>query len=351
MMPKDVLEGGVLVKVVEHHLGQLAFLDLDDDADSFPVGFISDVGDPFEFLLVDELGDALQEPGLVDRVGDFRDDDPLPFAFVAVFDRRFSPDLDDALAVFVSVPDALLIEDIPAGRKIRARDELHDLVEAGVRMLNQVDRPVDDLAQVVRRDVRGHADGDARAAVDEQVRELGRKDLGHGQAFVVIGNEIDGVLFDVRQELPGQLGHADFCVPHGGRRVAVDGAEIALAVDERVAQAEVLGHADQGVVDGDVSVGMIFADDIADDAGRLLVGLVPGRPRLVHGIEDAAVDGLEAVLDIGDGPADDDAHGVIQVGPLHLLFQADNGQVGGRRRELFLGALVLVFIFIHFLNI
>ena len=35
---------------------------------------------------------------------------------------------------------------------------------------------VDDLAQVVRRDVGGHADGDAGRAVDQQVRDRRRQD-------------------------------------------------------------------------------------------------------------------------------------------------------------------------------
>ena len=184
-------------------------------------------------------------------------------------------------------------------------------------------------------------DGDARAAVDQEVRELGRQDLGHGQALVVVRDEVDRVLLDVGQHLGGQLRHPDFGVAHGRRRVAVDRAEVALAVDEEVAQAEVLGHPDEGVVGGLVAVGMVFPDDVADDAGRFLVGLVPGRPGLVHGVEDAAVDGLQAVLDVGDGPADDDAHGVIEVGALHLLFEADDGQVGRGGEERLLGLVRL----------
>ena len=35
-----------------------------------------------------------------------------------------------------------------------------------------------DLAEVVRRDVRGHADGDPARAVDEQVRQLDGSTVG-----------------------------------------------------------------------------------------------------------------------------------------------------------------------------
>ena len=37
---------------------------------------------------------------------------------------------------------------------------------------------VDDLAEIVRRDVGRHADGDAAGAVDQQVREARRQDRG-----------------------------------------------------------------------------------------------------------------------------------------------------------------------------
>ena len=43
-------------------------------------------------------------------------------------------------------------------------------------MVDQRDDGVDDLAQVVRRDVGRHADRDAGGAVDQQVREARRQD-------------------------------------------------------------------------------------------------------------------------------------------------------------------------------
>ena len=53
--------------------------------------------------------------------------------------------------------------------------ELHEVVGRGLGVVDEVDGGVDDLAEVVRRDVGGHADRDALAAVDEQVREPGRQ--------------------------------------------------------------------------------------------------------------------------------------------------------------------------------
>jgi hypothetical protein len=48
---------------------------------------------------------------------------------------------------------------------------------------------------------------------------------------------------------------------------------------------------------------------VADDVGDLVVAAVL---ELVHGVEDAALDGLEAVVDVGDGALEDDVGGVVQ---------------------------------------
>ena len=100
---------------------------------------------------------------------------------------------------------ALLLEaeDRAAGREVRAHDELAQVVRGEVRVVDEGDRRVDDLAEVVRRDVRRHADGDARAAVDEQVRELGRQDRRLLLGAVVVVDEVDGLLVDVGEHLGG----------------------------------------------------------------------------------------------------------------------------------------------------
>src|ERR1039457_952042 len=50
--------------------------------------------------------------------------------------------------------------------------------------------------------------------------------------------------------------------------IAIDGAEIALAIDQGVAHGEGLGHADQGIVDGGIAVRMVLAHHLAGDLDR-----------------------------------------------------------------------------------
>ena len=90
-------------------------------------------------------------------------------------------------------------------------------------------------------------------------------------------------------------------------RVVVDRAEVALAVDQRVAHREVLRQAHERVVDRRVAVRVVVAHHLADDAGALRVAAASGRGRLVHRVEHAAVDRLEAVAHVGQRAADDHA--------------------------------------------
>ena len=62
------------------------------------------------------------------------------------------------------------------------------------------------------------------------------------------------------------LGQARFGVAHRRRRIAVDRAEIALAVDQRQAHREILRHPHHRVVDRLVAMRMVFTHHVADDA-------------------------------------------------------------------------------------
>jgi hypothetical protein len=148
---------------------------------------------------------------------------------------------------------------------------------------------VDDLAQIVRRDVGGHADGDALRAVDQQVREARRQDLGFALGLVVIGLEIDGVVVEIVEQRIGDASEPSLGIAIGRRRIAVHRPEIALTVDQRQAHRKILRHPHHRVVDRHFAVGMIFADHVADDARRFPVAAVPFVAVDLHRIEDAAM--------------------------------------------------------------
>ena len=138
--------------------------------------------------------------------------------------------------------------------------------ERDLRILDERDAGRDDFGQIVRRNVGRHAHRDARRAVDQEIRDARRQDRGLAFGLVVVRVEIDRFLVDIGQQLAGQSRHAHFGVAHRRRRIAVHGAEIALAVDQQIAHREFLRHAHDGVVHRRIAVRMVLADDIADDA-------------------------------------------------------------------------------------
>ena len=179
---EGLLELGVLVEVVEDDLADLAALQLDHDPHAVAVGFVADVGDALDGLVADQVGDVQDQLRLVDLVGNLADDDLLAIALLHRFDFGAGAHLDPAAAGDIGLVDAAPADDQAAGREVGPGNQLDELAQllltrerrpVGRRhqgLLDHPDHAVDDLAQVVRRDVGGHADGDAGRAVDQQVR-------------------------------------------------------------------------------------------------------------------------------------------------------------------------------------
>ena len=72
--------------------------------------------------------------------------------------------------------------------------------------------------------------------VEPLTSRFGKRDgrtSGSLDGLVVVGPEVDGVRVDVAEHLGGEALEPRLGVPHGGGRVVVDRAEVALAVDQR----------------------------------------------------------------------------------------------------------------------
>ena len=182
---------------------------------------------------------------------------------------------------------------------------------------------IDGFVEVVRRNIGRHADGNAAGAVDQQIGQARWHDQRFLLAAIVVGAEIDGFLVQIGQQLVGDFGQADFGVAHGGGVVAIDGAEVALAIDQHVAQRKILRHAHDGVINSGVAVRMVFTDHVADDAGGLFEWAVPVVVELVHGEQHAPVYGFESIPGVRQRTAHNHAHRVVKVASAHFLFKTD----------------------------
>ena len=191
------------------------------------------------------------------------------------------------------------------------------------------------------RNIGSHANRDAGRTVDQQVGEAGGQDLGLCQGLVVVGTPVNRVLLQVAKQLHGGLGQAALGVAHGRGGVAVDVAKVTVAVDERGAHGEPLRQADHGVVHRGVAVGMVLTDNLADRPSGLLMRAVGEDAALVHCVEDAAVNGLQAVANVRQGARGDDRHGVLDEGLLHLA--AELADLQGAAVNVFAGCLAAIY--------
>ena len=192
------LQLGVLIEVVEHHLGLFATLQFEHDAHAVAVALVAYIADALDLLLVDQRRRRLDQARFVDLVGDLGDHDLLA-VLGHLLDGSARPQLQLAPSRHVGLQNALAAQDEAAGGEIGTLHILHDLGELCAGVLNQVDGRVDDLGEVVRWEVRRHPDRDAARPVDQQIRHSGWQDFRFLLAIVIVGFEIDSFLVDVFQ--------------------------------------------------------------------------------------------------------------------------------------------------------
>ena len=299
-----------------------AVLDLDHELEALlAVGEVDDVGDALELLGLDEHLDPLDDALGAHAVGQLGHDDPLASGAHRV-DPGAGPHPEAAAAGLVGVADALEADDLAARGQVRPRDEPHQVVDGGRRVVDQVAQRLDHLDQVVRGHVGGHADRDPGGAVDQQVGDRRGQHRRLGLAAVVVGLEVDRVLVDRGGHRHRRGPHPALGVAHRGGRV-VGGAEVAVAVDHREPHRPRLGHPDQGVVDRAVAVGVQATHHLTDDAGALDVAAVGSQAHVGHRVEDPSLNRLEPVARVGQRPGVDDGVGVLQEAGAHLVAHVD----------------------------
>ena len=332
-----ILQRREFVELVEDDVRIGVLLQVDDDPHRlFEIALVAHAGDARDAAFVGDVGDLLDDGVARLLIRNVVDDDPVAVA-LALFDRGLRADDDRAAARFVTFPDGRFAADDAAGREVGAGDVLHQLLDGDVRVVDERDEAAANFAQVVRRDRRGHADGDAARAVHEQVGELRRQHGRLGVPFVVRGNVVDGVELEVFEHRRREGREAGFRVPHGGRREAGDRAEVALLVDQHGTACSSLGPCGRAWGRSRFAVRMVVTAGVAGDLRALHAARAGREIQVVHRHENAALRRLEAVAHIGQRAAHDDAHRVREVALLQLIFdrQIDEPQRDRLRLRIF----------------
>ena len=187
-----------------------------------------------------------------------------------------------AAAGAVGLEDSGAAVNDSGGREVGALHEFQNFGELRVGIVHQRDGGVDDLGEIVRRNFCGHADGDSVGAVDQKIGNARGQNVRLDFAAVVVVVEIDGLFVEIFEQRGGNRSELGFGVTIGGGRISVDGAEISLPKNQRIAQAPGLRQPNQRVINREVAVRMVLAHDFADDAGALARSLIRLQPHLRH---------------------------------------------------------------------
>ena len=122
-----------------------------------------------------------------------------------LLDLAFGADDDVPLPRAVRLADPAAPHDDAARGEVGCGDVVHQFVDRDVGIFDERDRAVDDLGEVMRRDIRRHADGDTVRAVDKQVGEARREHGGLHLVAVEVGEEIHRLLIEIAQHFRGEL--------------------------------------------------------------------------------------------------------------------------------------------------
>ena len=290
------------------------------------VGFVADVLEDGQFPVGDQTRDLLDQFAFLHLVGDFRYDE-LPLAAAQPLDPRIavlrligfgcveaSAKAEGAAPGLVGAGDRVrAVYDQASGGEVRAVEQFHQTRVLDVRIIDELQRRIDHLGNVVRGDVRRHADRDPARSIGEQVGEQPRHQLGLFLLSVIGRDEIDGPCIQAVHQAHRGLRQARLGITVSRRVIAIDIAEVPLPLDQRVAQREILREADHRIVSGGIAMRMVLADHLAHHAGRLLECLAGIQLQLAHRPKQAAVDRLQSVAQVRQAARRDRREGIDQI--------------------------------------
>ena len=304
------------IKLVEDDITLGIAFQVNDHAHAPAIAFIANIADPLNRLFAHQLTNAFQQLGLVDLIRQLMHHDPVT---VTGFNLGAGANRNTAPPGFKRAADTGPAHDDPARREIRPRHDFHHLIKGDARVLDVSDTGIDNLGRVMRRDIGCHANGNTASTIDQQIGVFRRQNRWFQLGFIIIGDEINSVTVNITEQVFSNPGEARFRVAHCGWRVTIDRPEIALPVHQPDTHGKFLRHAHHAFINRAIAVGVIITHDITDNPGGFAVRLGPVITALHHRIENAAMNRLKPVTNIGESAGNDDAHCVIQIGFPHFL--------------------------------
>ena len=313
---EGILQSGLLIEHVGKVLHVCIALQFQNDTDSLLGRLVGNIHDICGLLglyqgcdIIKEFSDVCTDHG----VRNLCDHQLLATALQLLY---FHPSTDTELTCsgFIDLYKVVLIYYDTTCRKIRALEITHQPTGADIIILHVCLHSIHHFAQVMRRDAGSHTNGDSVCSVYKEVWNTHRKYYRLLLCFIKVRHKVHNVLIKVFQKnLLGQLLQTGLCVSHGCGSVSLDGTKVSMSVHQCTALLKFLRHDYKRIINGAVTVGMIFTHGISYDTGTFTVRAVVADAKLIHIVKGTALYRLQSVTYIRQCSGNDNAHGVIDI--------------------------------------
>ena len=172
---KGALQGGMLVQTVQNNVRYSITLQLNNNLHAvFKAGEVINLSNALDYAVFSQVSNILNQVSFINLVGYFGNNDMM-LTLVGRHNFSLGTDFYYAAAGVISAGNAFLAQNAGTGWEVRAFDSRHQLRNFYIRVINQHNQAVNNLTQIVRRNVGSHTDCDTGTAVNQQSRDLGRK--------------------------------------------------------------------------------------------------------------------------------------------------------------------------------
>ena len=170
------------------------------------------------------------------------------------------------------------------------------------------------------RDTCRHTDCNSFRTIDQKVRHTHRKHKRFLLRLIKVWTKINNILIQIGQTyFLRELRKARLCITHRSSSVSLNGSKVTMPVNKNLSLLEVLRHYYKRIVDGTVSMRMIFTHRISDDTCTLTIRLIITDTKLVHIIKCTTLNRLETITDIRKCSGDNNTHRIINIRFLHKI--------------------------------
>ena len=160
----------LLKERVKYDLCGSVFFDFDNYTHTVSVALFFYVRNAFQFLFMNLRNDIFYQVGFVYLIRQLRNNNTTTGAVVVLFYLGLRADNNTASARAISEFYATHSHQNAPGGKIRSRKILHQVFQSDIGVMKLSKRCVDDFAEIVRRNIGSHADGDTVRTVYQNIR-------------------------------------------------------------------------------------------------------------------------------------------------------------------------------------